>query len=124
MSSFRVVVIDPSTKTVTEEQLQVQGTYMERLQTLRKFLGTGSAIPLMAPVRNGETGDTFFTSACADKNFIFLDEAYGGKSTIVGRAIAADAAVPLERVISQVRWPKAPPRKVTRPIMTIPMRMI
>lgn len=97
---MRVVLIDPETRTVTEEQIgDPHGLFAMMEVELNA--------PLETPVENSQTGDKIYVNPLpgpSARRFTFLGAPYYGRAVIAGRDVRVDAAVPLARVRGQVRW--------------------
>jgi hypothetical protein len=102
---LRVVVINPIAHTITEEQLDVgDGSKVAAQRALANLMQISPHAKVATPVENGVTGDKIVTDPTARKTYTFLGGEMGGISVIIGRNLAHDAVVPLERVQRQVRW--------------------
>lgn len=109
---MRIVVIDPYTKTVTEDKLPP--TASSRAICGRTVIkqalkhAPNDLIVMVTPVRNDATGDMLYANRSPASDapaFKFLGETYHGRALIAGRGNGSvDAAVPLARVQKQVSF--------------------
>jgi len=107
VTDVRVIVIDPLTRTVTEQRLKAGGNVLANI-ALANLMGISPHTKTKSPIQNDGTGDHIIINPSAPPTYMFLDQPVGGISVIVGRTLAHNVIVPLARVKSQVEWHLVP----------------